>query len=429
MDAGARPPIAAIASGEGPAGIGVIRISGDQALLVARRCLRGFPEAASPRRLYRSLLIDALGEPLDEVLVAHFPSPRSYTGEEVVEIQGHGGRAILRASLGALLAAGATLAKPGEFTRRAVTNGRIDLVEAEGLAALLEAEESDDLLAARRALGELGPELRRLYADAVAALAEARGAHDYPLETQGELLEWTGTARGLAGRCRQLAGSRPFEAGALEGSRVLLLGPPNAGKSSLFNALAGEERALVDGAPGTTRDLVRAAVRLGGRRVTLIDSAGIREASGLEGAGVERALAAARAVDLVLWVEDVSAAPAELPVESAILVLSKTDLAFHPGRGETAPGALLVSAKEGRGVAELREEIERRLPRAPGAASARQRELLLAAAKGMEDSEAEEAVLAEALQEAVEQLGRLVGASDGLGEAAEAVFERFCLGK
>ncbi|MHB1845772.1 MAG: GTPase, partial [Deltaproteobacteria bacterium] len=227
------------------------------------------------------------------------------------------------------------------------------------------------------------------------------------------------------------AAGRTLETRSLDGERVLLIGPPNAGKSSLLNALVGEERALVHPSPGTTRDLVSAPLRLFGRRLTLLDSAGIRAAEGVEALGVRRALALAQEAELVVWVEDIACSPEAPPVTPGLCVLAKADLPPHPLR-VLAPSssAARVSARTGDGLEALRARLAGLTEARTGAASGRQRSLLLAAAEQLDaPPELEEALLSARLERGVEILGRLVGRGDGAMVAAEAVFSRFCIGK
>lgn len=424
-------PVVAVATAWGPAAIGILRINGPGALALCRRRLVGLPAAPVARQMQRARLLDASGQPLDDVLVVPFLAPRSYTGDELVEIHCHGGTALQEAALASLLSAGGRLAEPGEFTRRAVHNGRVDLVDAEALAAILEAEDQDGLTRARAAR-ETGPLLRALRERAKAALAEALGALDHPMETVGEVLRWPEECRALEGEVRRLRGDGTLERRELEGSRVILLGPPNAGKSSLFNALLGEPRALVDSEPGTTRDVVTAPMRLGGRRVTLCDCAGLRSAAGLEGAGVRRALDFARAADLVLWTADVSAPAARPPddLEVDLWVATKGDLPSHPEPRSRED--VRVSVREGWGLDVLRMRIESALQRPFTCVSRRQAALLEEAAHLLQDARTESAtedLRVRALERAAEVLDRLCGQGPSAAEVEDEVFRRFCVGK
>ncbi len=427
-------PIVAVATARGPAAIGILRVSGSGALELCRRRLRGLPAEPTARQLYRTTLLDEFSEPLDDVLVVHFPAPRSYTGEEVIEIHCHGGTALLEAALGSLLAAGCRAAEPGEFTRRAVRNGRMDLLEAEALAGILEAEEADSLASARRVARGVVPLLRDLRRRAYEALAEAHGFHDHPLETGLDAAGWPAACLEIAREARVLGTGRAFERRALEGARVVLLGPPNAGKSSLLNAVAGEERALVDEEPGTTRDLVTAAVRLEGRRLMLCDTAGLRIVEGLEARGVQRALEAAAEAEVVVWVQDRSGPVVEAPpgVRVDIRVWTKGDLPAHPDH--VLPQGLVVSAARGWGIVELKRQVMAELGGSPSEVSERQRSLLAAAADHMEQagaarSNGDDDLRAAEVEQAVRKLDRLCGAAADLAAAEDDVFRRFCIGK
>lgn len=236
--------------------------------------------------------------------------------------------------------------------------------------------------------------------------------------------------RQLAAAAQSLASIPLLEAQALAGSRVVLLGPPNAGKSSLLNALLGSERSLVDEVAGTTRDVVAAPMRLHGRRFTLCDCAGIRLATGVEAAGVAKALEAARAAEVVVWVEDQSVAPARPPagVDVDLCILAKSDLPMHPSR---EAGLLHVSARTGEGLVALRDLIAELANPGASAVSARQQELLSQAAAHLElaGREGPEDLRVAELALALRALDSLCGAGSGAAEAEELVFQRFCIGK
>jgi tRNA modification GTPase len=410
----------------------MIRLAGARALSIARLCLPSFPREPQPQRLYFTALTDSQGEPLDEVFAAFFAAPRSYTGEDIVEIYTHGGRALVAAVERRLVDLGARRAEPGEFTRRAVANGKMDLVDAEALAAVLAADDDGDLAIARLAAGENAVELRRLVARATAALAEARGAEDHPVETEGETSRWRATSAELAALCRALASGPSIERRLSEGHRVVLMGPVNAGKSSLFNALLGERRALVDSAPGTTRDAVSSTLSLSGKRVTLYDTAGLRSVDGLEGQGVAIGLETAHAADLVIWVDDGASPaaervtpPTDLPIR--LRVRSKADLGRNL-HDEKIPCELDTSSLTGIGISELQEIISTLLSRGTSTCSARQQGILLVASDALDQvSQGPDDWATAALERAVTSLQELVASSDV--DLQDEVYRRFCIGK
>jgi tRNA modification GTPase len=421
--------IVARSSGEGPAAIAVLRLAGPDAFEIARQCLPALPVDFTVQRLYLSAFVDAGGEPLDEVLVACFRGPRSYTGDDVVELSAHGSRAVVAAIQRRLVELGARPATAGEFTRRAVSNGRMDLVEAEALAAILEAEDEADLVLARAAMGQGAAEIRSLVDKAFAALAEARGSEDHPLETGQDALSWRGTCAELAERCDQLASGVPLERRLREGHRVVLLGPVNAGKSSLFNVLVGTSRALVDEVPGTTRDPVSASVFVEGKKVTFYDTAGLRDAEGVEQRGIEAGLEVAREADLVVWVQEAPISgplPPESIGEIGVRVESKADRLR--GADEATGEWLRVSAHTGQGIAALRARLAERLAPVAGARSARQQHLLREAARALREvGNGPDDLAAAVLERGVAHLQQLtVGAEIDLDEE---VYRRFCIGK
>jgi len=443
--------IAALATARGRAGIAVVRLSGPAAADIARRCFAPHaPGEPQPRRMTLGRMIDAGGAPFDEALSVYFPPEASYTGEPVVEFHLHGGPAIVAAALDALLAAGARAAEPGEFTRRAFLNGRVDLSQAEAVAELIAAKSLDAVRAAHRRLtGALSDKIgamRELLAEAM-ALVEAE--IDFPEDDLGRvdpaevaaLLDETivGAEALLAGHARARA--------LAEGAVVALAGRPNAGKSSLLNRLAGARRALVHEQPGTTRDLIEAEVVLDGVPVRLIDTAGLRHArEDVERQGVELARATIADADLVVYLidgavgltDDDRQLLADLPEARRVVVWNKCDLA-PPDNASIELGALPVSAKVGTGVDELAARLARRVAgdAADGEAllaAVRQRDLVararasLQAARAIALSGRDHELAAEELRQAAAALGEIVGQTTA-EDVLNAIFARFCVGK
>ena len=419
--------IYALSSGAPPAAIGVIRISGPRAGEALARLSGSLPPARSPR--LRSLR-DADGGVLDRALVLWFPGPGTATGEDLGELHCHGGRAVIAALMAALgRMEGLREAEAGEFTRRSFANGRIDLAEAEGLADLLSAETE---LQRRGAMLSVGGMLSQAIEDwrdrllgfaaaveAVIDFADEDDVAGLPSSFGVELSE-------LAGEIRRVAG-RPATERLRDGIRVVLGGPPNAGKSSLFNALLADDAAIVTAEAGTTRDLLERPVSIGGVPFVLVDTAGMREtgAGAIEAMGIERARRAIEGGQIVLWLGD----GREMP-EGAILVRSKCDL----GSSKEAAG-LEVSAVTGSGldalVAILVERGRAALPPIDQPAfNRRQRQWALVAADELDavDVEGDLLVAAERLRAARRALDRLVG-RDSTEEMLDALFGRFCIGK
>jgi tRNA modification GTPase len=421
--------IFALSSGRPPAAVSVIRISGPAAREAGARIAGALPE---PRMAgLRQLTDPRSGEVLDDALVLRFDSPASATGEDVVELQCHGGRAIVDAVLSALASIeGLRPAQPGEFTRRAFENGRIDLTEAEGLADLIEAETESQRKAAL-ALAEGG--LRKQVADwqqrILGLSAEAEQAIDYDEEDESVDAALVRACGALAAELREWL-ERPRSERLKDGVRVVVAGPPNAGKSRLLNAIAGEERAIVTDVPGTTRDHIEVPLALGGVPVVLTDTAGLREsADEVEAIGIARAAMLAEAADILVWLGEAEGAPAH---GRTIRVHAKCDL---PGRGEAPEGSLAVSALTGEGVGTLMQAIaDEAASLLPGegavALNRRQAGELEAAAEALSAAaEATEVVLvAEGLRLARGAFDRLTGRA-GVEEVLDALFGRFCLGK
>lgn len=305
MDLSSRT-IAAIATASG-GGIGIIRVSGPAAVEVGRKVCVPWPKETESHRLYLGRVVEADGEVIDQVMFCLMRAPRTYTGEDVVEIHGHGGQINLQRLLGAVLAAGASAARPGEFTKRAFLNGKLDLTRAEALAALIDARSvRASRLAQRQMAGGLEAMVRDLRRRGVQLLSQVEGAIDFPdLEETGEPDLGT-EAAALAEEVAALA--RSFERGGRavrSGIEVAFIGHTNAGKSSLINALAASERLLVDASPGTTRDFVEVRSDWGGVAVNMVDMAGHRdEATDLERLGSVLARRRAEDADLIVLVVD-----------------------------------------------------------------------------------------------------------------------------
>ncbi|HEX9182072.1 MAG TPA: tRNA uridine-5-carboxymethylaminomethyl(34) synthesis GTPase MnmE [Burkholderiales bacterium] len=441
--AAARSPdtIAAIATPPGRGAIGIVRVSGARAPEITRRLIGRLPEA---RVASFSTARDAAGRPIDEGLALYFPQPRSYTGEHCLEFHGHGGTVVLHAVLAACLDAGARLAEPGEFTRRAFLNGRMDLAQAEAVADLIDAASTEAARSAMRSLsGEFSAAVHALGAQLVELRALTEATLDFPEEDVDALHRDDAAAR-LA---RLRAGLEELLARSREGSllragiQVVLAGRPNVGKSSLLNRLAGEERAIVTPIPGTTRDALRETILIEGVPLNLVDTAGLRESRDeVERLGVERAQREVARADLLLVVHDCTALegapPLEAPAAARIDVYNKVDLAPGFAAPAGAHPALCLSAKTGEGIEALRQAILRAAGwRSHGESVflARERHLraLQAAARhlaGAAEQGGRWELFAEELRLAHHALGSITGevtADELLGE----IFSRFCIGK
>lgn len=379
----------------------------------------------------RELRHPRTGELLDEALVLRFDSPVSSTGENIVEFQCHGGRAVVDAVLDALTSIEILrAAQPGEFTRRAFENGRIDLTEAEGLADLIEAEtESQRKAALALAEGGLRKQVASWQQRLLGLSAEAERAIDYDEGDDGVDPALRRECGSLAAELRSwLEGPRAER--LKDGIRVVVAGPPNAGKSSLLNAIAGEERAIVTEVPGTTRDHIEVPLALGGVAMLLTDTAGLREsADQVEAIGVARARSLIAVADLLVWLGEPVDAP-EHPL--TILVWPKADL---PGRSPPPVGTVAVSSLTGEGISDLLRLVEASaralLPSEDAIAlNRRQASHLEDAANALAGAcEAPDAVLiAEELRLARSAFDQLTGRA-GVEDVLDALFGRFCLGK
>jgi tRNA modification GTPase len=438
-------PIAALATPPGRSAIALIRLSGRGALEIARRILRWPSDRPIPgRTLSLATFHDPVGDPIDRGLVSFFPGPDSYTGDDLVEFSTHGGLLVPAQLLAALEAAGARQAQPGEFTRRAVRNGKLDLIQAEGVIDLIDATSAAQGRGALRQLeGGLSIRLAELRAALLDLAALLSYDIDFPEEDSGPVARETigaGVDR-TRERVLSLIATAPMGERLRDGALVVIAGRPNAGKSSLFNALIGHERALVTEIPGTTRDTIEAAVDVDGWPIRLADTAGLRESDDrLERLGIEVSRRYLEAADLVLVCLEGTRDPdpdERLVLEGhrSLLVRTKADL--HPG--ETG---LAVSVRTGRGLDRLRTELvdalfgelETYADLEPMLTRERHRAALERAAEALAATRAElgpegEAVLAaHHLHRAVSALDELIGVID-VEEVLGKVFERFCFGK
>ena len=424
--------IFAPASGAGAAAIAVLRLSGAKTGAVLRAVAGRQPP---PRHASLRRLRNAAGETLDHALVLWLPGPASYTGEDSAELHLHGGRAVVAAVADALAAAGARPAEPGEFTRRAFLNGKLDLVAAEAVADLVAAEtEAQRRQALRQLEGALGDLYRSWSARLLALMAGEEALIDFPDEDLPPALAAAAAAERAAlaaDIAAHLADSHRGER-LREGLVFAVTGPPNVGKSSLVNALAGRDVAIVSALPGTTRDALETRLILGGVPVTLVDTAGLREtADPIEAEGVRRARAHAAAADLVLALSEAgSPAPAREHGSVPVLAIAtKTDLG-----GAVPPGALGVSAATGAGLAALRARLAtaaERLTQAAGPAPltrTRHRAALTDALAALERVAPLPELRAEDLRQAVRALGRITGAV-AVEDVLDRIFSAFCIGK
>ncbi len=424
--------IFAPASGAGAAAIAVLRLSGAETGAVLRAVAGRQPP---PRHASLRRLRNAAGETLDHALVLWLPGPASYTGEDSAELHLHGGRAVVAAVADALAAAGARPAEPGEFTRRAFLNGKLDLVAAEAVADLVAAEtEAQRRQALRQLEGALGDLYRSWSARLLALMAGEEALIDFPDEDLPPALAAAAAAERAAlaaDIAAHLADSHRGER-LREGLVFAVTGPPNVGKSSLVNALAGRDVAIVSALPGTTRDALETRLILGGVPVTLVDTAGLREtADPIEAEGVRRARAHAAAADLVLALSEAgSPAPAREHGSVPVLAIAtKTDLG-----GAVPPGALGVSAATGAGLAALRARLAaaaERLTQAAGPAPltrTRHRAALTDALAALERVAPLPELRAEDLRQAVRALGRITGAV-AVEDVLDRIFSAFCIGK
>ena len=440
--------IAAIATPPGEGALAVIRISGAKALSVADTVFRAAkpPSDIDERRVVFGKIVDVSGGVLDEVLLTVFRNPRSYTGEDLVEISGHGGPVVASRVLGAVMAAGARMARPGEFTERAFHNGKLDLTQAEAVMDLINAQTDRAAKAAAGQLeGHLGSEIHALRAQLLETVAHLEAFIDFPEEgidpESGEVLRqrMESIREHLDGLLATANEGRLLR----EGITLALCGAPNAGKSSLLNRLLGMDRAIVSETAGTTRDTIEERASLGGYPFRVIDTAGLRETEDpVEREGVERARRAAEAADLRIHLVDAAEKDSPSPLfADELLVLNKVDLIADR---DALPTGIQISCRSGEGIELLVQAI---LAKATGRSSTlgeaapdvtaintRHRDCLLkarghldAAIALLESGEPPELVAVE-LRSALGDVGEIIGEA-GTEEILGKIFSSFCIGK
>jgi len=440
--------IVAVATASGSGGIGVVRLSGSKALQIAQ--ILGCPHLR-PRHARYTQFLDTDGTAIDDGLALYFPAPHSYTGEDVVELQAHGSPVLLQHLTTRCLALGARLARPGEFSERAFLNARLDLTQAEAVADLIAAGDLHAARAARRSLdGVFSRRVNAIAAEILTVRVHIEAMIDFvdePIDTLGAEAvreRLTTIAEALETLLSEAEHGRKLR----DGLHAVIIGPPNAGKSSLLNALAGSERAIVTDIPGTTRDLLTETLRIGGVELTLVDTAGLREAdNAIEREGIRRAHAELTRADLAIIVLDATAPTRGLPeilaaikpVPERLWLVNKTDLTpdftLPP---ELPPTPIPLSAHTGHNLDAVRERLTTlagRHTEATGTFSARQRHITALQHTQAHFTHAQTTWSTEVLDLTAEHL-RL--AHDALGEITGrvlpddllgAVFSTFCIGK
>ena len=439
--------IAAISTALGEGAISIVRISGPDAVSVSRKILarKDFPEHA---KMYLTSLI-ADGETVDRVLCVHFMKPKSYTGEDVIEIHTHGGILAAQTCLALAVSNGARVAEPGEFTRRAFVNGHIDLAQAEGVLSLISSRSNEAMKAAARTLtGELSRAVMRIHDEILSLQGRIEIELDFPegetltgLDVTGEIGRIISGLEELIPRC---------SAGMIlsHGVRVVISGRPNAGKSSLLNALVSKKRAIVTEIPGTTRDIIEESIIIGGVPVRLYDTAGLRESDDvIEAEGVRLAVEAMNESDICVYVvdgsRDLSAEDSEnirgLEGRQTIIAVNKSDLENKAGDVDSLCPKINVSAKNGEGIEALKSAIYDMAVKNCAVSSglnvsAFQLEELRGALRDLREGEesavsfAGDDVTAGLLGSARLRLLRVLGVGAG-DELIDSMFRRFCVGK
>lgn len=439
--------IVAAATPPGKGGIGIIRLSGDDAEKIATGLIGKLPE---PRRATRAVARDARGDALDDGIALWFPGARSYTGEPVLEFHGHGGPVVMASVIEAAVALGARRAEPGEFSKRAFLNGKLDLAQAEAIADLIDSGTSQAARAALRSLsGAFSAAVLELEEKLIELRLHAEAAIDFPEEEIDFLSDAELHAR--IDVCAHAFATLESEAGIgrvmRDGLQLVIVGEPNVGKSSLLNLLSGQEAAIVTDVAGTTRDILRERIDVGGLVVELVDTAGLREdPDRIEAEGMRRAREALKAADAALWIQDATVETSrkldeDIPHDIPVIILrNKIDLTGDaPGRSADEPPTLRLSAKTGAGVDELRRAIRDLAglgDAGEGAFTARRRHVdaigrarahFCNGRQALEKAKAGE-LFAEEMRLALDALGEIRGALSS-DELLGRIFAEFCIGK
>jgi tRNA modification GTPase len=448
--------ITAVATAPGESAISITRVSGPDSLVIADRIFtgEGLPPSQRPANTFVHGHVSAGGELADEVILLIYRAPHSYTREDSIEIQGHGGTAAAKRILRAVLDAGARVAEPGEFTKRAFLNGRIDLLQAEAVLDLIRARSDRSATAALEQLhGRLSDSFTKSYDDILALAAELEATLDF---SEDEIPDTV--IPDLANRLRHSERYlrlllNTWDEGHLlrEGALIVISGKPNVGKSTLLNALLGMDRAIVTPIPGTTRDTIEESLVIDGYPVRIVDTAGLRDTEcAIEGEGIRRARTAIHRADLVLYMVDGSQNPdpqdiqqiKELPADKTVVLINKIDLGHILTESAlmTERSVIPLSLHKGIGLDEVKTAIRERLRRhsatEPHAViSERHRKILISSLKEVVEAlllldrkQPDAALAASRLRSALEILGEATGRIYH-DELLNVIFSRFCIGK
>ena len=439
--------IVAAATPPGTGGVAIVRLSGPQVEAIARKLIGELP---TPRLASKRNFCDASGTLLDTGIVLYFPAPASFTGESVLELHGHGSPLVVTLLIDAAVVLGARIAEPGEFTRRAYLNDKLDLVQAEAIADLINSGTEQAARAALRSLsGAFSASVTALVEQVTRLRMYVEAAIDFP-EEEVDFLSDAALHKRLQ-ECDDafIALRQQVRVGRVlrDGYRIVIVGKPNAGKSSLLNRLSGEEAAIVTEVAGTTRDILREQINIDGLAVELVDTAGLRDnPDRIEEEGIRRARLAMQSADAVLWLQDASdqdGGEIDEPIPDGIpvtVVRNKIDLTDNePGLIPGEPPSLNISAKTGDGIEALREYIQRLAgyrDLGEGAFTARRRHVdalqramqhFSAGRRALSEARAGE-LLAEELRLAQQVLGEITGSMSS-DELLGRIFSEFCIGK